>query len=49
MKWEIFVTVTSLDNDELFMTKSLQFIDKINFKIDMKVNNKNDMTMKLQR
>ena len=48
-KWELFVTVTSLDNNELFMTKGPHFVDTIMFKIYMKVNNNNDVTMKLQR
>ena len=43
------VTVTSLDNNELFMTKFPPVTDKIIFNVDMKVNNNNGMTMKLQR
>ena len=44
-----FVTVTSLDNNELFMTKCLPVTDTIIFKVDMKVNNNNGVTIKLQR
>ena len=42
-----FVTVTCLDNNKLFMTKCQPVIDRIIFKVDMKVNNNNGMTMKL--
>ena len=44
-----FVTVTSLDNNELFMTKCPPVTNTIIFKVHMKVNNNNDVTMKLQR
>ena len=44
-----FVTVTSLDNNELFMTKCPPVTDRIIFKVDMEVNNNNGVTMKLQR
>ena len=48
-KWGLFVTVASLDDNKLFMTKYPPFIDTIIFKVDMKVNNNNDVTMKVQR
>ena len=44
-----FVTVTSLDNNELFITKCPPVTDRIIFNVDMKVNNNNSVTMKLQR
>ena len=44
-----FVTVTSLDNNELFVTKFPLVTDRIIFNVDMKVNNNNSVTMKLQR
>ena len=43
------VTVTSLDNNELFMTQGPPITDTIIFKVDTNVNNTNDVTMKLQR
>ena len=44
-----FVTVTSLDNNKLFITKYPPVTDRIIFNVDMKVNNNNGVTMKLQR
>ena len=44
-----FVIVTYLDKNEIFMTKGPPATDTIIFKVDMKVNNNNDVTMKLQR
>ena len=44
-----FVTVTSLDNNELFMTKYPLVTDKIIFQVYMNVNNNIGVTMKLQR
>jgi len=44
-----FVTVSSLDDNKLFMTKCRYFNGRIIFKVDMKVNNNNGVTMKLQR
>ena len=44
-----FVTVSSLDDNELFMTKCPYFSERIIFKVEMKVNNNNGVTMKLQR
>ena len=44
-----FVTVASLDDNELFMTKCPPVTDTIIFQVDMKVNNNNSVTMKLQR
>ena len=44
-----FVTVTSLNNNELFITKCPPVTDRIIFNVDMKVNNNNSVTMKLQR
>ena len=42
-----FVTVTSLDNDELFMTKCPPVTGRIIFNVDMTVDNNNGMMMKL--
>ena len=44
-----FVTVTSLDNNKLFMKKCPPVTDRIIFNVDMKVINNNGVTMKLQR
>ena len=44
-----FVTVSSLDDNELLMIKHRYFNGRIIFKVDMKVNNNNGVTMKLQR
>ena len=44
-----FVTLTSLDNNELFIAKCPPVTDRIIFNVDMKVNNNNSVTMKLQR
>ena len=46
---EHFVIVTYLDNDELFMTKCPPVTDRIIFEVDIKVNNNNGVTKKLQR
>ena len=42
-----FVTVTSLVNNELFMTKFPPVTDRTVFNVYMKVNNNNGMKMKL--
>ena len=42
-----FVTVTSLDNNELSMATYPPVTVRIIFKVHMKVNNNNDVTMKL--
>ena len=47
-RWH-FVTVSSLDDNELFMTKCRYFNGIIVLNVDMKVNNNNGVTMKLQR
>ena len=44
-----FVTVTSLDNNELFMTKCPPVTNIIIFKVEMKVNNNKSITIKLHR
>ena len=44
-----FFTVICLDDNELIMTKCLPVTDKFRFNSDMKVNNNNGVTMKLQR
>ena len=44
-----FITVSSLDDNELSMTKCRYFNDRIVFKVDVKVNNNKSVTMKLQR
>ena len=48
-KWRLFVTVSSLDDNELFMTNFRYFNDRIIFKVDMKVNNNNSVTVKLEQ
>ena len=44
-----FITVLSLDDNELFMTKFRYFNYRIIFKVEMKVNNNKSITMKLHR
>ena len=46
---EYFVTVTSLDSNEQFMKKCPLVTDGIIFKVDMKMNNNDGVTRKLQR
>ena len=48
-KRRLSVTVSSLDDNELFMTKCRYFNDRIIFKADMKVNKNKGVTMRLQR
>jgi len=43
-----FVTVISLDNNELVMIKYAPVTNTILLKVDMKVDNNNGVTMKLQ-
>ena len=44
-----FAIVSSLDDNELYMTKCPYLSGSIIFKVDTKVNNNNGTTMKLQR
>ena len=44
-----FVAATSLNNNKLFMMKYPLVTDTIIFKVDIKVNNTNGVTMTLQR
>ena len=47
--WRYFVTVLSLDDNELFREKGRYFNGRIIFKVDMKVDNNTGVTVKLQR
>ena len=48
-KWGYFVTVSTFDDNELYMTKCPYFNGIHIFEVDMKVNSNNSVTMKLQR